>query len=1001
MTIRGPQILALASLLAAAGAPAEEHAVTALYVSAESDSSCGLLARWCEVQPGAVGGLSYVVGDQSARDVSALKPGDAEGLKVILLDAGAAEAMGQADATALAEYVRAGGRLVVEGCDGYLPALASVLPVDAAPVRTCAREVTAAEPDHPALLGVPLGSWDVGALQVASQAKADARVLVRAGDVPLVSITTAGKGKVIATPLSHRSGRYSWRKTPGYDSLLTLLALAVAGAPDEALLRESWASAYRWWMYGCFAAGYHKYRFGASTPAIAAYDEAETHLLAARKALDGADAANAADLIRKAVVSTRQAVEGSARIGGTVSADEARAASLGQDLLRLPGTLDVVHGMNLSEGCRGTETFWYPDSGSELLDDRPSLDLPPGASASFWRGLHPYIIGSGILPTEPDADRLWQQRADGTRIDGPNREIWIHPVVKALQAQTFGDAHQGAIINQAGGADWLTYGTSPDADFSDFAKAAFRIYLAERGLFPADLGANGWDEVSPPETWAPGRLYYEWQGFRRLYLRERLKTSYWAIKLVDPEALAGLQPGALGDPWRVAVGSEEDDYLDLLCPLILRGAGGEVDPVEVEVACRELWSLTDSDGDGAADQGLGYAARPAWGDPLALAPEAHRSVAGIALLCGARGIMGTWAPDGRGGDAVSTVPEEVFLRWHAAFEPAVRHESLLLEATPARATVGVWQSWHSAAMAEGAGEPGAADTWALSQPREWCELLVRAGLTPRLVYDRHVEAGDFLGLRCIVVPSTLCVGDAEVAALTRFCEQGGALVLGCAAGSYNAYHEARPGGLGGLGGVTVAPIKAGKDRVQGKLAPAAAKQAGADGVVMGEVSQPIESVTDATTLASGPGGPLMCTRSLGKGTVVYLAATVWPGDGPTQMVVRGALETAGVQPRAWLKNAQGGVAWQARVLAMDRGSGAVVGVAQCRPYLEQEPLNELEVGVRMGQGRCVVYQLSDARPYVHNDTRREKVGSSAANGYITFKTDLPPYGVKLFLIEPA
>ncbi len=1001
MTARRSQVALCALLLAAADVPAEERAVTVLYVGAESDSSHGLLERWCDVQPGAVGGLSYMVKDRPARDVSSLKPNDAEALKVVFLDADAAETMRQTDAAALAEYVRSGGRLVVERCDGYLQALAPVLPVDATPERTCGPEVAAAEPNHPALLGIPLDAWDVKGLEVASKAKADARVLVRAGDVPLVSIGTVGSGKVIATPLSHQPGRYSWRRTPGYDSLLTLLTLAVAMAPDDVLLRESWASAYRYWMYACFAAGYHKYRFGAKTPAIGAYDEAETHLLAARRALRDTDAAQCAELIRKAVAAASQAAEGSAQIGGTLSADGARAASLRRDLLRLPGTLDIVHGMNLSEGPRGAETFWYPRSGGELLDDRPNLDLPPGASVSFWRGLHPYIIGSGILPTEPDADRLWQQRADGTKIDGPNREIWIHPVVKALQAQTFGDAHRGAVINQAGGADWLTYGSSPDADFSDFAKAAFRIYLADRGLSPAELGVSGWDGISPPETWAPGRLYYEWQCFRRLYLRERLKTSYWAVKLVDPEALAGLQPGALGDPWRIGVGSEECDYLDLLCPLILRGAGGEVDPVEVEVACRELWSLADADGDGAADQGLGYAARLAWGDSLALPPEAHRSVAAIALLSGAQGIMQTWASDGKGGDAVSTVPEELFLRWHAAFEPAVRHESLLLEGTPAKATVGVWQSWHSAAMAEGAGEPEAPDTWALSQPREWCELLVRAGLTPRLVYDRNVEAGNFLGLSCIVVPSTLCMGDSEVETLTRFCEQGGTLVLGCGAGTHNAYHEARPGGLGAVAGVTLGATKASEERLAGKLVPAAAKDAGSDTVTMGHVTQPMELSGDATELASGPDGPLICRRKLGKGTVICLAATVWAGDGATQMVVRGALEAAGVRPRAWLRDRKGGFAWQARVLVMDHGAGAVVGVVQYRPYSEQEPLDGLEAGVRMGQGRYVVYQLSDARPYIHNDTRREKVGSSAANGYISFKTDLPPYGARFFLIEPA
>ncbi len=40
-------------------------------------------------------------------------------------------------------------------------------------------------------------------------------------------------------------------------------------------------------------------------------------------------------------------------------------------------------------------------------------------------------------------------------------------------------------------------------------------------------------------------------------------------------------------------------------------------------------------------------------------------------------------------------------------------------------------------MAQGAGAPGAADSWALPQAQEWCSLLIRAGLTPRLIYDRQ------------------------------------------------------------------------------------------------------------------------------------------------------------------------------------------------------------------------------------------------------------------------
>ena len=171
-------------------------------------------------------------------------------------------------------------------------------------------------------------------------------------------------------------------------------------------------------------------------------------------------------------------------------------------------------------------------------------------------------------------------------------------------------------------------------------------------------------------------------------------------------------------------------------------------------------------------------------------------------------------------------------------------------------------------------------------------------------------------------------------------------------------------------------------------------------LTLGQIAQPIESRGTAYELASGAAGPLVCIRRLGKGTVLYLGATVWAGDGAAQMLIREALEAAGVRRRAWIKDAAGGAAWQARALAMDCGSGTLIGVAHYRPYAEQEPLSDLQVGVRT-KGKSIVHRLSDARPYVRDDNRRERVESSAANGYTTFKTNLRPHEVRFFVVEPA
>jgi len=980
---------------------AEAGPLRVIYVAAESDARQGLLERWCEVIPARVGGPAYTVGSLEARDFASLSAADLAGVSAVFLDADAAGGVGETQAAALTRYVEAGGRLVVEGCDGCLDSLGSVLPLERAPARSASGAPQVLDPAHPAVLGVPLASWRLDGLEVASRATASGRVLVTAGEVPIVTVGRAGQGKVVATPLSHLPGRYSWRRTPGYDSLLTLLTVALASAPDEVLLRESWAVAYRYWMYACFAAGYHKYRFDATGPAVAAYDDAETRLLSARAALDAGDLPKARDLIRSGLGAAGKAAEDSANLGGTLSTGDAEAASARDDILRLPGTLDVVHSMNASQGALGGPGFWFPSSGRELLDSRPRVDLPVGASASFWRGLHPYVLADAALPSEPDADRLWQRRADGSRVDGPNRDIWIHPAVKALQAQDFGYAYDGLTINEAGGAEWNTYGSTPDADFSEFAQKAFRLYLADRGLTPADVGASSWDAVTPPTEWSASRLYYEWQAFRSLYLAERLKTTYWGIKLVSPDAVAALQPGALTDPWRVGLGADAAAYVDLLCPQIARGRGADADPIDVELACRELWSLLDDDGDGAPDGRPGFAARFAWGAPLALSPEGHRSAAAVALLTGAHGLMESWARDGQGGDATVTMPEEVFLRWHAAFEPSVRYEDVLLGARPARATVGIWNSWHSAAMADGAGKPGAPDTWALSQPQEWASLLIRAGFTPRFLYDHHLQQGDLLGLPCVVVPSTLCISDAERARLSAFCEQGGTLMMGCGSGACDQYHVPRKAGVGLPAEVAPGPVAVGEKRVKAQVAAQWAKAIGAGALTLGQALQPLKAGSGVEVLATGPAGPLVCLRRVGKGAVITFGAAIWAGDGPSQGLLQKALEPLNVRRPAYAQDATGGWAWQVRVLVMTRGKGALVGVAHYQPYAEQKPLPNLTVRVRVPPGQYTVSRLSEAHPFVRNDHRSEPVPSSVADGYLTFRTDLDPCEVRFFLVDPA
>jgi hypothetical protein len=1003
----------LAALLLAAGAQAaSDGPPRLLYVGATATSSHDLFTGDFTVEHARAGGEAYATGGGPVPDLAECALG---GFRVVFLDADVGPTINSAHGAALGTYVTEGGSLIFEWTPEIAAVLGALSPLQ--PGGLAARpgaRVVAGDSGHPALLGIPYEAWTVTQEVPPASAAAGARVLLALEKTaaPLVAIGDQGQGKVVALNLRHapcaeydRAGAlvtpgFDARAMPCYDKFIRALALLMAGAGMEKVAPVAYDAALGYWMTACFPIGYAKYRFDLrQDPWTKQYELAEIELRSERRLLGEGDTAGAQAHITKGLQAALAAAAGANQVWEAIPADAAQRASARREILCCPGTLDLVHTMNLSQSPMGAANYWLATSARTLVTHDPAKDTPPGQTLSFWRGLHPLAFGQPVLPTETVAERMWQRGPGGQALAGGSRDEWLNPAVRALDVQLLQFATDGLIINKSAGQGWEATGGSPEGGYGEFAARAFREYLRSVGETPQSLGAKSWDKVLPPTAWEPTRLWLHFVRFRDLYAAERHKGEYWAVKMRAARAVVGSQAEGLNDPLRRGLCGNAGRYVENLQPALFSGWGPGVDPAEVEIAAASLCSMCDLDKDGAPDNFPGFAVKFAWDDPLAMPPEQHRSLALIALMRGAKGILESWAGAPDIPDATAVWPSRVYERWDAAFEPAVRHSDLFATGKPVQPEVALWYSTDSLMMSQ----PGVAlDRAAQDAPREWAKLVIQAGYTPHFVYDDDVLAGRLLRFRALVVPAVLCVSEAQVTAISQFVQAGGVVIVAAGSGAFGPYHAPRAFAFGGLCG-----IKTGTPQVtdaKPTLAVADAKALpGVKNIGGGAIEHPITAVDKDTSVVAkaSDGKPGLTVRTVGKGRAAFVSVGLPPTGGDNALAITRLLQAANVHPYAYAELPPNAPGQPIRLLGY-RGADPKVQYVAVVNYAmpnAQQAVQGVTVSVAVQDGRYDVKRFSADRPFVRNDPAGEVIAHSVKNGRLTFKTDLPAFGAALFEVR--
>jgi len=983
-----------------------------LYVGASPRSSQGLFLGHFAVDYARAGGERYCVGASEAADLQEHKLGD---YQVVFVDADVSGTLNSAHAAALAEYVNGGGGLLLEWTPEAARTLKSLCPILPGGVGgNPGAKVLARNPGHPSLLGIPYEAWSITQQIPPAIAAPDTRVVLAldSPSVPLVAISARGGGKVVAVTLRHSppaeydddgnllAPGFDARTTPCLDKLLCALALLLSGQGMDKVVPVGYDAAVGYWATACFPIGYAKYRFDLRRePYTSRYDEADAALAKARMFLEKGDIKTAQAAVKKGLNAALAAAKGVEEVWAAITPKAALSASARREILCCPGTLDIVHTMNCSQSTMGAGSYFLPTSADAIVPHNPAKDISPGQALSFWRGLHPMAFGQPVLPTEDLSRKMWQQGPDGEILGGNSRDEWMNPRVRAIDSELFKDCYDGLLLNKSGGLGWETTGGSPEGGYGEFAARAFRQYLREMGEKPQTFGVQDWTEVALPTQWEPTPLWYHFMRFRTLYAAERQKTEYWAAKMRAPGVIVGAQAEALNDPIKRGLLGNSGRYLDNLQPALFSGWGYNLDPAEVEIAASRLCSMSDLDNDGAPDNFPGFSMKFAWDAPLAMPPAQHRAVAFIALMRGAKGIFQSWASAPGIPDATAIWPSRVYARWDASFEPAVRHNDIFVSGQPVQPTVAIWHSNDSIMMAQ----PGAAlDEAAAEAPAQWAKLAIQAGYTPHFVYDDDILAGRLSRFKVLVVPCVVCVSDGHVAAIEKFAQDGGIVIVAAGSGAFDIYHRKRPFAFGNLCGIEAAESEVADSA--GSLSVSDPKRlAGVSEIGGAPVAQAVTAVrgTAEVIAQTRDGKPGATLRPVGKGRAVFISRTLVAGKGDNALFVARLLQDAEIYPYAYAELPQNAKGYPVRLLGYrgKDGTSQYVGVISYAMPDRQKAVRGITVRVAVQKGNYTVKRFSTDRPFTRNDPTGDLVANTVRNGRLTFKTDLAPFGALLFEIR--
>ena len=504
-----------------------------------------------------------------------------------------------------------------------------------------------------------------------------------------------------------------------------------------------------------------------------------------------------------------------------------------------------------------------------------------------------------MLPVLADGVKLWPGARQHYCPSSPVYRDAAKRLVEAIAARYA--RHRALAMWHVGNE----YGCHVPACWCDVSAVAFRSWLRDRygsldGLNEAwgtsfwSQRYSSWEEILPPRrtpTWPNPSQQLDFMRFSSDALLECYEAEREILKRVTPDV--PVTTNFMGffkplDYWKWAAREDvvsHDSYPDPSDPLsgmraamagdLMRSLGGG-----------RPWILMEQSSN-----------RVNWREVnVPKVPGQMRLWSYQAVARGADGVMFfQWRQSRAGAEKFHSamVPHGAVEKspvWHEVVR--LGHELANLDAvvaargSAATAVLFDWESWWALELPS---KPSSR-VRQMEQLEAFYQPLFEANIPLDFVRPGH----DLSGYRLLIAPSLYLVSDEAAAALVRFVEEGGTLVMSFFSGIVDPAEHVRLGGypapfreLLGLEVIDFAPLSDGQeiqlefgDGTQGRAA------------IWSEEIQ----LAGATAIASSDGRPLITSHPKGKGTSYYLGTQ--PDANTMNRVLQTAMASSGVEPAA-------------------------------------------------------------------------------------------------------
>ncbi|HVO09388.1 MAG TPA: alpha-amylase family protein [Vicinamibacteria bacterium] len=235
----------------------------------------------------------------------------------------------------------------------------------------------------------------------------------------------------------------------------------------------------------------------------------------------------------------------------------------------------------------------------------------------------------------------------------------------------------------------------------------------------------------------------------------------------------------------------------------------------------------------------------------------------------------------------------------------------------------------------------------------WVKVLEDLGYAPDFVASEQVAANGLAGRRVFVLPYSLALSDAEVAAIRAFVEKGGVVIAAGPAGILDPHASWRTAGaLDEMFGIGAGPAEARARAVERTAGAVSVTTAAAAWGLRAEALPGLVALEPALTATSGQallrigGASALVVRRVGQGWAVYLNQLLdgYPdlrrktGGEAYRLLLERVLDHLGVRPAVSVTDASGRPLRRALVSRYRLGEADVVAVLD----------GELEAGTRYG-----------------------------------------------------